>query len=84
MKVAQMMSRTVVLTMLPGLAVIGSNRAKAAGFESLSAAAFGTRESVVSLLNSGLFVGETLKGTYRMPFEIVASDEPAVIVTHEE
>ena len=84
MNVAQMMSRTVLLTMLPGLAVIGPNRAEAARFEDSSAAAFGTREGVVSLLNSGRFVGETLKGSYRLPFEIVASDEPAVTVTHEE
>lgn len=84
MNVARMMSRTLVLTMLLGLAVIGSDRAGAATFEGLSAAAFGTREGVVSLLNSGRFVGETLKGICRMPFEIVASDEPAVIVTHEE
>ena len=82
--VAQMMSRTLILTMLPGLAVIGPNRAEAARLDDVGAAAFGTFEGVDYLLNSGRFVGETLEATFRMRFEIVASDEPAVIVTEEE
>jgi hypothetical protein len=81
---AQVVSRTLVLTMLLGLAVIGSNRAESAMLAHVSAAAFGTFKGVDYLLNSGRFVGETLKGTYRMPFEIVASDDHPVIVTHEE
>ena len=84
MKVAQMIPRSLILTMLLGLAVIGPNRAEAAEFEDVSAAPFGTFEGVDYVMYSGRFVGDNSKGAYRMPFEIVAPAEPAVIVTHEE
>lgn len=77
MKVAQIMSKTLILTILLALAAVGSDRAQAAGFEDVSAVPFGTFDGVDYLLYSGRFVGETSKGAYRMPFEIVAPADPA-------
>jgi hypothetical protein len=77
MRVAQILSKALILTLLLALAAIGSDRAEAAGFEEVSAAPFGTFNGVDYLMFSGRFVGETSKGGYRMPFEIVAPADPA-------
>ena len=77
MKDAQTDPRSLIFIILLGLAAIGSNRAEAAEFEEVSAAPFGTFEGVDYVMYSGRFVGETSKGAYRMPFEIVAPADPA-------
>jgi hypothetical protein len=52
-------------------------RAEAASFEEVNSVPFGTFGGVEYVLHAGRFTGETSRGPFRVPFEIVAPADPA-------
>ena len=70
-------SRPFWLALLALLALAGAPRAEASALVDVTAAPYQTDGRIEYVRYSGRFIGETARGTFRVPFEIVAPAHPA-------